>query len=212
MLYGLQMGFQPVNDGLKHSVIHQHLIFGMVHDVDQVFVEQPHINGVNNTAKANRAIPSRQMPMMVHCKGGNAIALLKAKTRKGLRQLTRLCRYTCPVGPLHRPIGPTGNDFARTMLARRVVNQMGNAKVPILHGAAHQILSLTKRRQMKLTYFLFNVYIAINALMPKLALGAQALHFQCRQLPEPDRARTHQSGIGDPRQSGPTDHLQHGSL
>ena len=83
------------------------------------------------------------MPMMVHRKCGDAIALLQAKTGKGLRQLTRLCRDPCPVGPLHRPIGPTGNDFARTMLARRVINQMGNAKIPILHGAAHQILSLT---------------------------------------------------------------------
>ena len=115
----------------------------MVHDVDQVFVEQPHINGVNNPAKTNCAIPSSQMPMMVHRKCGDAIALLQAKTGKGLRQLTRLCRDPCPVGPLHRPIGPTGNDFARTMLARRVINQMGNAKIPILHGAAHQILSLT---------------------------------------------------------------------
>ena len=150
--------------------------------------------------------------MMVHRKGGNAIALLKAKSGKGLRQLTRLSRYTCPVGPLHRPIGPAGNDFARTMLARRVVNQMGNAKVPILHGAAHQILSLTLRRQLKLTHFLFNVYLAINALMPKLGRGAQALHFQCRQLPEFDRARTHQSGIGGPGQSAPTDHLQRAFL
>ena len=83
------------------------------------------------------------MPVMVHRKGGDAIALLKAKTSKGLGQLTRLYRYTRPVDPLHRPIGPTGHDFARTMLARRVVNQMGNAKIPILHGAAHQILSLT---------------------------------------------------------------------
>ena len=158
MLNGLQMRLQPVYDGLEHCVIHQHLIFGMVHDVDQVFVEQPHIDRVDHSTKADSAIPSRQMPMMVHGKSGNPVALLQAQTRKGLRQFARFGGDARPVCAFNIAVGPTRHDFARAMFAGCVVDQTRNAKIPILHGAVHQNLSLIPRRTILQTQFLSTIF------------------------------------------------------
>ena len=76
VLHRLQMRFQPVDNRLELGIIHQHPVFGMVHDVDQVFVKQTDIDGVNDAATANGAIPSRQMAVVVHGKGGDTIPRL----------------------------------------------------------------------------------------------------------------------------------------
>ena len=76
VLHRLQMRFQPVDNRLELGIIHQHPVFGVVHDVDQVFIKQTDIDGVDHAATANGAIPSRQMAVMVHGKGGDPIPRL----------------------------------------------------------------------------------------------------------------------------------------
>ncbi len=69
-----EMRLQPVDDRLESCIIHQHTVFGMVHDVDQVFIKQPDIDGMNHAASANRAIPGSQMAVVVHGKCRDAVA------------------------------------------------------------------------------------------------------------------------------------------
>jgi hypothetical protein len=80
-----QMRFQTVNDGLKRGVIPQHFIFGMVHDVDEIFIEQPDVYGMDYSAEPDGTIPRRKVAMMVHSKGCNPVSFLKTKSGKCLR-------------------------------------------------------------------------------------------------------------------------------
>ncbi len=122
MFNGLQMRLYPVDNWLEHGIIHQHLIFGVVHDVDQVFVEQPDVDGMNDAAKTNGPIPSGKVPMVVHGKGCDPVPFLQAKASKGLRQLTGFGRDTRPACPFKSAISPTRYDFARAMLSRCIIN------------------------------------------------------------------------------------------
>ena len=144
---------QTVDDWLEHRIVHYHLIFGVVHDVDQVLVEQPHVDRVDDSAKANCAIPSRQMPVMVHCKGCDPITFLQAEPGKCLRQLACFSRNGRPICSFDATVCPASDDFPRAVFARCIIDQMRNPKIPILHGALHQILSHRLRRHSIDAYF-----------------------------------------------------------
>ena len=85
MLNSFQMRFYPFYNWRKRGIIHQNLILGMVHDVDQVFVKQPDINRMDHPAKANGTVPRSQMAVMVHRKRGDPVAFLEAHCCKRLR-------------------------------------------------------------------------------------------------------------------------------
>ena len=123
-LHGCQMRLKPVNNRLEHSIIEQHLIFGMIHDVDQVFIEEPRVDGVDHAAKADRAIPGGQMPVMVHGQRRHPVSRFQPHRRKTLRQPPGIVRNTRPAGALQRAIGPARNDLASAAFARGVVDQV----------------------------------------------------------------------------------------
>ena len=126
MLDGLQKRFQPVDNRLERRVVHQHFVFGVVHDVDQVFIEQPDIYGVDDPAKTDRAIPCGEVTVVVHCKSRNAVTFLQAHSGKSLRQFPRFARDPGPVAAFNAAVGPARHDLARAMFARRIVDQMGD--------------------------------------------------------------------------------------
>ena len=89
--------FKPVNDWLKHSVIEQNLILSMIGDIDQLFVEQPWIDRVEDTANANRAVPADQMAAVVHCKGRDAVTRFYSRRAQSLCHPERIPADTRPV-------------------------------------------------------------------------------------------------------------------
>jgi hypothetical protein len=44
-------------------------------------------------------------------------------------------RHFSPIGPDGRPVGPSGNDFAISVLALRMIHQPHDPKRPFLHRA-----------------------------------------------------------------------------
>ena len=89
-------------------------------------------------AATDRAIPGGEVAVVVHRKGGDAVARFQAPFGKGLRQLARFQCDARPIGPFNLPIGPARQDFPRAMFARGIINQVRYPKFPILHASKHR--------------------------------------------------------------------------
>ncbi len=109
----------------------------MVHDVDQILIEQPGVDSVDDTAKADRTIPGREMTVVIHGQCCHPIPGLQANCSESLRQSARIACNSCPIGPLNRAIGPACQNLAIAALARGMINQVRNPQRPILHSSQH---------------------------------------------------------------------------
>ncbi|KAI1690526.1 hypothetical protein DdX_22436 [Ditylenchus destructor] len=97
MLDRLPLRLHLVDDRLEHPIVHQHAILGMVADKGELVLEQARIDGVDDAAHADRAVPGDEMAAVVHRHRRDAIALLDPHAFKGLRQLARVARDPGPV-------------------------------------------------------------------------------------------------------------------
>ncbi len=77
--------FQTIDDRLKLLVIQQHPVIGMIADIDELFVEQTRVNGVDNPAHPDHTVPGREVTAMVHGQGGDPITGVHAHGNKRLR-------------------------------------------------------------------------------------------------------------------------------
>ena len=85
MLDRVQMRFQPLDHRREHRIIHQHAVFGMVDNVDQLLVKQPNVERVDHAAHANHAVPGRQVAVMIHCKGCDPVPRVHPQCDQRLR-------------------------------------------------------------------------------------------------------------------------------
>ncbi len=105
----------------------------MVHDVDQIFVEQPDVDCMDHPAAAYGAIPGGKVAVVVHGEGRHPVAGFQPKADKSLRHPPGFARDARPVGSFDPAIGPARDDLARAMLARGIVDDVADAQVPVLH-------------------------------------------------------------------------------
>ena len=121
------MRFQPIDNRREGRIVQDHPVFGVIDDVDQLLVEQPDVERVDHPAKADCAVPRRQMTVMVHRKGRHTVAGVQAHRGKCLCQFAGIARNPGPVGAFDHPVGPTCHDFSRTAFARGMIDQVGDA-------------------------------------------------------------------------------------
>ena len=99
-------------------------VFGMVGDIFQLIVEQPRVDRVEHAARPDRAVPADQMARMVHRQRRDPVALADPQLAQRLGHLQRIVADSGPVGAGFAAIGPAGDDFARAVLARGVIDQV----------------------------------------------------------------------------------------
>jgi hypothetical protein len=90
---------------------------------------------MKNAAHADRTEPSREMAVVVHCERCDALPRLNVKVFERAAHAAGPIRHFSPVGPDGRPVGPSGNDFAISVLALRMIHQPHDPKRPFLHRA-----------------------------------------------------------------------------
>ncbi len=79
MFHRLQLRPELVDDGGECLVEEQDTILGVVEDVDELLLEQPRIDGVDDAPHADRAVPGDHVPAMVHRQRRHPVALADAK-------------------------------------------------------------------------------------------------------------------------------------
>lgn len=63
------MGFQLFDDGCEYCIVYQYVVFGVVDDVDQLFVEQVYVECMDYVVEFDCVVSGGQMLVMVYCKG-----------------------------------------------------------------------------------------------------------------------------------------------
>ena len=134
----------PVDDRLERRIVEQHLIFGVIGDIFQLIVEQSRVDCVEHPAHPDCAVPRDQMAAVVHRQRGDPLARLDPQLTQSLGHLQCIMADLGPIGPCLAAIGPTGQNLARAMFARGVVNDPRDPKVPVLHGSQHSSLLILR--------------------------------------------------------------------
>ena len=109
----------------------------MIKDIDQLFLEQAWIDGMQDAADASRPVPADQMVRMVHCDGGDPVALLHTETLHCLREFPRFDTNFGPVAARDRAVCPIADYLAYTMLAGGMIDQIGDLERSRLHCTGH---------------------------------------------------------------------------
>ena len=146
MLDRLEPRLQPLDYRGKGGVVEEHSIFGVIGDVDELIVEQAGIDGMDDPAHADRAIPADEMAAVVHRQRCDAVPLPDPEPLQRARKLARIAGDTRPVRPRFVAGRPARDDLALAMLALRMIQKPHYAKWPILHSADHQRLPIHGRQ------------------------------------------------------------------
>ena len=124
-----------VDDGLEGGIIQHHAIFGVVDDVIELILEQAGVHGVQDAAGPGGAVPGDEMARMVHRQRGDPVALADAELGQRQLHLQRIAANPRPVGARFAAVGPVSHMLARSVFARRMVDQAAYDQIPILHGS-----------------------------------------------------------------------------
>src|SRR3546814_17046829 len=93
-------------------------ILGMVGYINQLVVEQPRIDRVDDPAHADRPIPGGEVMAVVHRQRRDPLAGLAAQPFKRLGELPRIGSDPGPTGPAHASVGPARHHFAMRLFER----------------------------------------------------------------------------------------------
>jgi hypothetical protein len=66
---------QPLDHRREGLVVEQHPVLGMVADIDELLVEQARVDGVEDPAGADRAVPGDEVAAVVHRERPDPVAL-----------------------------------------------------------------------------------------------------------------------------------------
>jgi hypothetical protein len=125
---------EAIDERLERLVVEHHAVFGVVGDVNELFVEQARVDRVDDATHADRAVPGDEVMRVVHRQRRDPVTGRYAELFKRLGEFTRVLGDARPVGARLATVGPVADEFPRAVFARRVVDQAGNTKLEILHS------------------------------------------------------------------------------
>src|SRR5439155_23600841 len=119
------------------DVGHHHAIPGVVDDPGDLFREQARIDGVADGADAHDAVPGFQVAPGVPGDGGDAVAELDAVAVQPLRDLQGAVADLDVIGAVDRAFDRARDDFLRSVILGRVLDNPVAQQRPILHQTMH---------------------------------------------------------------------------
>ena len=131
---------QPVHQRLELRVVEQHLILGVIGDVDELLIKQARIDRMQDAADAHCAVPAHQMATVVHRQRRDPVTLSDTQCLERLRHPLGVVTDASPISPRFVPVGPARDNFAAAIFARGMIDQRSNPKRPVLHPTQHHLL------------------------------------------------------------------------
>ena len=117
----------------------------MLDRIDDLFVEQARIGGVEHSPKARHAIEQFQMPVGVPSQGRDPVARLNAKPHQGLSDLRRAASKACIVIAPERLVDEPGHDGPRAMGTGSELHDLRDQQRRLLHQSRRHLEVLSPR-------------------------------------------------------------------
>ena len=136
---------QLLDERHEGQVEEQQPVLGVVHDVDDLVLEEPRIDRVVDRADAGDAVPGLEMPPGVPGQRRDAVAEADAVHLQALGEAQGARADLGIIGPVNRTFDRSRHDGTPGVLRGRVIDDAVDEKGPILHEALHGVLRFDVR-------------------------------------------------------------------
>ena len=125
--------YERREDGIEEDVG----VLRVMHDVLNLFREQPRIDGVEHTAGVRDAVVELKVPITVPCQRSDALAVTYAKRFEGIGHAFGAGRNLPVVRAMNRPLRIARDDLPIAMIGRGVFGQTRQEQRTLLHEPKH---------------------------------------------------------------------------